>query len=208
MAGRGHGHSCVGDCDHDDTPELGIHYSLYTKIDLDHVVCLNESEEGSGKFVFKPWEDRLNFEKFVESDVDEELLINIPFTGNVKLKGIIIIGGEDGSHPNKMRLFKNRTGMSFDDARGPADQEFDLQPDQTGTLEYATKVVTFPNISHLSIHFPSNFGAELTKLYYIGLRGEFQEARRQQVTIAMYEARPNPADHKIESIIPMSRQVQ
>ena len=38
------------------------------------------------------------------SDIDDELLINIPFCGCVKLKGIIIIGGEDESHPKSVRL--------------------------------------------------------------------------------------------------------
>ena len=45
-----------------------------------------------------------NIFQFVISDADEELLFNIPFTGNIKLKGVIVVGGEDESHPAKMRL--------------------------------------------------------------------------------------------------------
>jgi hypothetical protein len=37
-----------------------------------------------------------------------------------------LIGGEEGSHPAKLRLFKNRPNMTFDDAAAPADQEFTL----------------------------------------------------------------------------------
>lgn len=61
MAPHGN-HSCEGDHDHHETPERGVEYSLYTKIDKDNLECLNETEEGSGKNVFKPWEDRLNFD--------------------------------------------------------------------------------------------------------------------------------------------------
>lgn len=58
------------------------------------------------------------------------------------------------------------------------------------------RVVTFNNVHHLSLHFPSNFGADQTKIYYIGLKGEFSEAHRHGVTICTYEARPNVFDHK------------
>lgn len=42
--------------------------------------------------------------QFVESDVDEELLFYVPFTGSVKLKGVVLIGGEDEQHPRELRL--------------------------------------------------------------------------------------------------------
>lgn len=35
--------------------------------------------------------------------------------------------------------FKNRPHMTFDEAGGVADQEFELSPDFNGTIEYAIK---------------------------------------------------------------------
>ncbi|XP_014248172.1 PITH domain-containing protein GA19395 [Cimex lectularius] len=206
--GHGHGHGCDGDHDHDETPEMGLQYSLFSKIDLDNLQCLNEAVEDSGKTIFKPWERRLDRELFVESDADEELLINIPFTGNIKLKGIIVIGGEDQTHPSKMKLYKNIPRMTFDDTSVPVDQEFDLHPDANGTLEYSTMAVKFSTVHHLTVYFPQNFGALTTRLYYIGLRGEFTPAHRHGVTICSYEAKPNVADHKTDVFNMAAKQVQ
>jgi hypothetical protein len=61
------------------------------------------------------------------------------FSGDVKLKGFIVIGGEGGSHPSEVRLYKNRPGMTFDDTTAPPDQSFQLYEDRTGSTEYATK---------------------------------------------------------------------
>lgn len=163
---HGHGEGCAHESsDSDYLKEIGIQYSLYTKIDVDNLECLNESVEGSAKFIFKPYEERLNFDKvmfcfakkgsfvnwesnntpnyfgkqFVESDADEELLFNIPFTGNIKLKGITIIGANDNSHPNKVRLFKNRPKLSFDDAASKPDEEFNVERNPNGEIEYPLK---------------------------------------------------------------------
>ncbi|XP_053675381.1 PITH domain-containing protein GA19395 [Anopheles nili] len=208
-----HGHSHGGGCEHEaigieNELEIGIHYSLFEKIDMHNVECLNEEVEGSGKTVFKPYNDRLNHDKFVTSDADEELLFNIPFTGNIKLKGIIILGADDETHPRRMRLFKNRPKMTFDDASAVADQEFALEKDSNGVIEYSTKVVTFANVHHLSIHIPCSYGADTTTVYYIGLKGEFSESHHHGVTICAYEARPNVADHKHNLFDSVNHQIQ
>ena len=49
----------------------------------------------------------------VDSDADEELLINIPFTGDVKLKGIVVIGGEDETHPDKVAPIAASLGQAL-----------------------------------------------------------------------------------------------
>ncbi|KAJ1370152.1 hypothetical protein KIN20_031817 [Parelaphostrongylus tenuis] len=192
----------AGGCYHDaiENPNVSEapRYDMYQYIDMDKATVLNESIDGQGKLVLKPMEMRLDKTDFVVSDCDEELLFNLPFCGQVRISGISVIGSEDGSHPAKIRLFKDRPMMAFDDCSIEADQEVDLKQDPNGVVDYPLNATKFGALSHLSIHIQSNFGAELTKVYYIGLRGEYQADFRQQIAIATYEARPLPKDHKGE----------
>ena len=85
MSGHGHSHShSCGGCDHDENFELETDFLLHTKISDSGFECLGEEEDGSGRKIFKNYEDRKDKEDFVNSDCDPELLFNIPFTGNVK----------------------------------------------------------------------------------------------------------------------------
>ncbi|XP_047987583.1 PITH domain-containing protein GA19395 [Leguminivora glycinivorella] len=202
-----HCHNGCHDHDHSSSEELGIQYNLYEKIDKENLQCLNETVEGSGKTVFKPWERRLDRTHFVESDADEELLFNIPFTGNVKLKGIKVASENTDAHPSKLRLFKNKPNMTFDDVTIEPDQMFELHRDSEGVLEYAPKIVTFSSVTHLTMHFPSNFGADNTKIYYIGLKGEWTPAHKHGVTICTYEARPNLDDHKLKHLESVTKHI-
>jgi len=66
MSGHGHSHGgggCEGDHDHAPESDMMAAYSLYLKIDTERVQCLNEAEEGSAKYIFKPWDQRLDKEK-------------------------------------------------------------------------------------------------------------------------------------------------
>lgn len=187
-----HNHEHNGCCNHgDDIDETNsIAYSLYQKIDTANVECLNEQVDGSGIKVFKPWNERLSAEDFVESDCDAELIYNIPFTGDVKLKGIVVIADEELS---RMRLFKSNMRMSFDDVNLEADQEFEITHDPQGVFEYPVKPTKFFNVHHLTIHFVNKNKEDDSKpcrIYYIGLKGEFTQANRDGIVIANYEVRP------------------
>jgi len=51
------------------------------------------------------------------------------------------------------------------------------------------------NVNNLVIAIPENFGADITEIKYIGIKGEKTNMKRQ-VVIATYESKPIMADHK------------
>jgi len=55
-------HSCSGKCQHVDETNVG-QWNLYTKIDTYNLQCYNEKHDGSGKDVFRAWEERLDRSK-------------------------------------------------------------------------------------------------------------------------------------------------
>ncbi|XP_042498230.1 PITH domain-containing protein 1 isoform X2 [Macadamia integrifolia] len=187
-----HDHNCE---DHDCSSD----WSLYKHIDLPKVSALNEAVSGSVKSVFKAWEQRLDSSMgYLESNEgDPELLVFIPFTSDVKIKSISVVGGADGTSPSKMRAFLNRDGIDFSDAQSMQPvQEWDLVENFQGLLEFQTRYSRFQGVGNLTLHFPENFGAETTQIHYIGLRGEATQLKRDVVATIVYELMPNPSDHK------------
>ncbi|CAK9312471.1 unnamed protein product [Citrullus colocynthis] len=187
-----HDHSCE---DHDCSSD----WSLYKHIDLPRVSALNEATPGSVKSVFKAWEHRLNSsgDHLESNEGDPELLVFIPFTSDVKIKSISIIGGGDSTSPSKMRAFINREGIDFSDAQSmQAVQEWDLAENLQGVLEYQTRYSKFQGVANITLHFPDNYGGDTTQIHYIGLKGEATQLKRDVVATIVYEILPNPSDHK------------
>ena len=87
-----------GNCD--DGFEIATDFLLHTKIQ--NVECLGEEIEGTGAKIFKDYEARQDRDDYVQSDCDPEILFNIKFNGDVKLKSIIVIGGDDDLEPVKL----------------------------------------------------------------------------------------------------------
>lgn len=142
-------------CQHDHdcgAQECAGAFSLYRHVDLQRVRCLNEAPPGgAAPRVFRPWEQRRAAAAAgpaLRSDPDDpELLIHVPFDGAVKLRAIVVVGGAEasaegggGAAPDRLRVFVNREGLDFAEAAAAAPaQEWELQEDPNGVLEYTTQ---------------------------------------------------------------------
>eukprot|EP00038_Savillea_parva_P031251 m.84228 g.84228 ORF g.84228 m.84228 type:complete len:230 (-) comp9587_c0_seq2:35-724(-) len=199
--GHGHSHGGGGCEDHDPDPERGFEETLYPFVDIPQVTCLNESTEGAGRSCIRPWSERADETKFVESDADEQLLFFIPFTGNVKLKTIVLITANDETRPTVMKAYKNRDDIDFDLAESlTPTQEWSLVETPAGHdgLRYETRASQFQGLHSLTLFFPENAGGDTSKILYIGLIGTCDlVVRRTVIKIAEFAA--NPADHKTEA---------
>jgi len=133
------------------------------------------------------------------NDERPQLILHVPFTGTVKLKSFVVIGGEGGSCPVHVRVHINRDDVDFTNAaRAKPVQEFDLVEDRRGEVEYPTKITKFNAVQSVTLHFDRNAGAAHTRLYYIGLKGEYTPASRQPV-ITAYELYPQPKSNQTPS---------
>ncbi|TFY83034.1 hypothetical protein EWM64_g979 [Hericium alpestre] len=183
------------DHDHDHGPlgVAGARENLYVHIDRQNVVALNAT--GEGPEVIKPWDERLDEQVFLESDADDQMIIRVPFTGQVKLRSLLLKTGPGDQTPSKVALFANDENLDFSDApdKTPT-QEFDVaQGREVG--EYALKPAKFPNVSSISLFFPASQGAPTTRVYYVGFVGSWSERKKEPI-ITVYEAQANLADHE------------
>ncbi|CUA68505.1 PITH domain-containing protein 1 [Mus musculus] [Rhizoctonia solani] len=187
-----HGHGHDHDHDHD---EGGSPNNLYGRIDRPNVVALNAEPGSDPCAVLKPWHERLDETKWLESDSDDQLILRIPFTGSVKLRGLLLKTGPGDQTAQKVSLFPNTDNLDFSDANeSEPTQSFDVvQSREVG--QYSVKPGKFSNCESLTLFFPAAQGGDTLRIYYIGLLGEWSEIKRDAI-VTVYEAQANPADHK------------
>ncbi|KAF4336360.1 rna polymerase i-specific transcription-initiation factor rrn6 [Fusarium beomiforme] len=196
----GHGHDHDHEHDHSDiTP--AVQFSLYSQINFDHIVTLNEAQRDAGqKIVKKTWQERLSVEPELESDVDEQLLMTVPFTAQIKLHSILIRTSPSASAPKTLHLFINRDDLDFAAAE-ESDPVQTLELSQTSDLqEIPVKRALFGKVQRLVLFFADNFGdgdEDVTRVSYLGFKGEWTQLGRAPANI-IYEAAANPGDHKLK----------
>merc|ERR1711920_312104 len=182
------------DCSEHDCSEG---FSLFQYVDTDRVRCLNESEEGSCKRLFRGWSDRTDTSVACHSDEDPELIVFVPFTCDVKIKSIAVVGGADGAGPSRMRVWTNRDDIDFGSAESVKPlQEWSLADNFNGALEYPTRYTKFQGVNTVTLHFPQSFSGDKLTLHYIGFKGEATGNRREEMCTFVYESRAQPKDHK------------
>ena len=213
-----HGHTCESEADHDhdhdhspppeDTNEA---QSLYHRIKLDAVRALNEEVAGSGSRTIRPWSERFSTTGCLKSDSDEQIIIHIPFDGQIKLKSILMRCSNTTSAVKDMKVYVNRDDLDFDtiaDAKPTETFECVAHDAASDLIMYPVKARLYNNVNTLTLFFEHNWSndEEPTVVSYLGFRGELGEVRGGPIAIT-YEAYANPKDHKIkgtEEMVPHS----
>ena len=148
----------------------------------DEVFALNEKEHLSCQKLFKTKEDMLDRTKFCDSnDGDSDLIIHIPFSTQVNLRSMTIIGGEDGMSPSKIKIFVNKkeSEIDFDLKDLTPEQEQSCVENPEGTLPYFLKANKFHSVWAITLVVMFNHGADNTRFYYIGFEGVDKHKRRK-----------------------------
>ncbi|GJN74114.1 hypothetical protein PLIIFM63780_008192 [Purpureocillium lilacinum] len=197
----GHGGHDHHEHDHSDDITPALQSSLYEQINFDEITTLNESRRDAGKAVVKKtWAERLSAEPELESDADEQLLMTVPFTEQIKLHSILLRTSPSASAPRTLHLYINRADLDFSSAE-ELEPVQKLELSQTSDVqEIPVKRALFGKVQRLGLFFVDNFGdgdEDVSRVSYVGFKGEWTRLGRAPTNI-LYEAAPQPGDHKLK----------
>lgn len=154
--------------------------NLYEYIFKSQVTGLNLSPSSDAKDVIKEYNSRNSLEPYIETLVDDQLIVFIPFTTSVKLKSVLL-GTDNGDlRPAAVKIYSNTPHCpDFDQLEDSTClQDMSLQSTQeddgAGGLvkEYPLRVARFTNVFSVTLFFPSSVGRAHSRLYYAGFKGE------------------------------------
>ncbi|ESK90059.1 thioredoxin-like protein 1 [Moniliophthora roreri MCA 2997] len=138
--------------------------SLLEFLDLQQLNCLNESPDHRLKPIVESKSMNKSSEKFLQSDADEQLLLNIAFNQTVRVKSIIIKSEDTSKAPKLIKLTVNKPSLGFDDvadAKEPAvAQIFELSEEDVKGKPIQLRFVRFQSVNSLHIFVASNQGDE------------------------------------------------
>jgi len=154
--------------------------NLYSVINRDKVYGLNLSVPEDAKAVIKPWNEREAINKFAESGVDDQVIFHIPFTQNVRVRSILLKLGRGESTPRHLRIYANHPNIiDFAEAETTTPQlDISLLEGEVGVTEYPLRVAAFASINSLSLFFSESVGGDVSKIFYVGFKGDIRELRK------------------------------
>ncbi|KAF1992712.1 DUF1000-domain-containing protein [Amniculicola lignicola CBS 123094] len=199
--------------DHDDGIVPALQNLLYEQIDFSKLHTLNEEASNSGRAICqKTWTQRMEVEPELASSADEQLLMIVPFTGQVRLHSILVRTSPSPSAPRTLHLFLNVETLDFETAsEKPPTQTLSLS--QTSDVqEIPVKRALFNTTRSLGLFFEDNWSGgdeDVTRISYLAFKGDFMKLNKEPVSF-LYEAAANPNDHKniVGTGLGVGRQIQ
>ncbi|KAJ7599109.1 galactose-binding domain-like protein [Mycena floridula] len=158
--------------------------NLYGFVERQSVHGLNLAVPEAAKALIKPWDQRDDNSIYADSGVDDQMIIHIPFTQGVRLKSILLKLGRGEATPRHLRVYANHpTIVDFSDAEQTKPQlDINLLEGETGVTEYPVRAATFSSITSLSLFFSDSVGEEISRIFYIGFKGEVTALKKDRNT--------------------------
>ncbi|CCE63535.1 hypothetical protein TPHA_0F00480 [Tetrapisispora phaffii CBS 4417] len=206
--------------------------TLANVIDTHKIRCLNVETSSTSqplvsKFFLKSQDAKFDCKDYIQSDADCQIILHIPFTVNCKIYSIMLRTNANDtdnelSTPKDIRIYKNYPKNIDFDTMGNTKEDYKIQqPENVGILfdeenlvnededtfvEHSLPRRVFQNCHSITLFVENNWsgdGDELTRIYYLEIRGEATSALKTNDGIPLatvYESAPNPLDHgKLES---------
>ncbi|KAF9441752.1 DUF1000-domain-containing protein [Macrolepiota fuliginosa MF-IS2] len=172
--------------------------NLFSVIDRDNVHGLNLAVPEHAKELIKPWSERESTEMYADSGVDDQIIIHVPFTENVRLRSIVLKLGRGELAPRHLRIFANHsTIIDFADAETTKSQlDISLLEGEAGIVEYPLRVAAFASVHSLSLFFNEAVGEDVTRVYYIGFKGDVRSSK-QAINSMLDVPAPNTGDARL-----------
>ncbi|KAG6845030.1 hypothetical protein H0H87_001367 [Tephrocybe sp. NHM501043] len=151
--------------------------SLLEFLDLSQLACLNENSAHTLKSIVVTKSRNTSSDTYLESDADEQLLLNIPFNQSVRVRSIVLYTSNVNQAPHTIKLAVNRPNLGFgdiEDAQEPeaaqvlTTREEDVKDGKPINLRF----VRFQTVNSLHIFVSDNHGdAETTRIDQIDIFG-------------------------------------
>ncbi|KAJ3747379.1 galactose-binding domain-like protein [Lentinula detonsa] len=160
----------------------GDNTNLWRCIDRDNVHGLNLADPDAAKETIKPWDQREDIEKFAESNVDDQVIIHVPFSQNVRLRSVLFKLGRGEVAPAHLRIYANHPNIvDFSEAETTKAQlDISLLQGEPGVVEYPLRVAAFASINSVSLFFSESVGGDVSRIYYIGFKGDIRELKKDK----------------------------
>ncbi|EJU05502.1 DUF1000-domain-containing protein [Dacryopinax primogenitus] len=157
--------SSSGDSSSKGKDDLVDTVSLLEFLDPSQLNCLNEAEQHGIKGVISN-KGKNKSGAWLESDADEELLLNIYFNQAVRVRGLVIQAKELPQGPKKIKLFLNKPALGFEDVEdveeAEAAQVLEVTEENLAGKPIILRTVRFTRVTSLHIFVASNHGDEDT----------------------------------------------
>jgi len=140
--------------------DLSDSVSLLEFLDPSQLNCLNESDDHNIKSIIST-KGKTTGSAYLESDADEQLLLNIYFNQAVRVRALVIHSKDPNSGPKTIKIFTNKPALGFEDVEDAEEPEaaqvLDLsEANLKDRTPIVLRTVRFGRVNSLHIFVASN----------------------------------------------------